>query len=282
MKIGIDLGGTNYRIGLLDDQNNVVSLTRRTLETKKGKDIIHNIINDLKDIDMENIKGIGFCAPGHVDPTECTISNASNISYEEKIEIGKIFSETFHKPIFIDNDANCAGLAEATIGAGKDKEAVYYITISTGIGASYIIKGKIMHGVHGSLGEIGSCLLNRDPKIRLEKSSAGPAIAQKGREQLNLSSCEEVFDDAKQGNEISLKIIDETFNNLAFTLANIVYIADPECFVLGGGISNNFAFFYPILMKHYAYYAKDAYETIPILKASLQESGVIGAALLIE
>ena len=281
MKIGIDLGGTNYRIGLLDDEYNLISLSKKVLTCKDGNEIIKSIINDLNEYDMNEIEGIGFCAPGIIDVKNCIMYASSNLDYENKIEIGKIFQSQFHKKIFIDNDANCAGLAESKLGAGKDKSSTYYITHSTGIGAAYIIDGQIIHGAHNCLGEIGACLLNKKPKIRLENSSAGPAIAKKGLD-INLSTSEKVFMEAKNGNEKALNIIEEVFDNMAFVLANISYIADPDCFVLGGGISNNFDFYYPILMKYYKHYAKDAYENIPVLKANLQEPGVVGASLLIK
>lgn len=280
MKIGIDLGGTNYRIGLVDDDNNIVSLLKKKSETNEGEIILNNIVEDLKQFDLCNISRIGFCAPGYIDSNNLTISNTSNLIIKDKLEVGKAIRTIFNGEIKMDNDANCAGLAEAINGAGKDYHYVYYITHSTGIGASFIEDGVIKHGSHNALGEIGSCLLNKEPKIRLEKSSAGPAIKNKGMELLNLQSSEEVFEKAKQGDEIALNILEEVFSNLAFTIANICYIVDPDCFVLGGGISNNFDFYYPILMKYFKYYANEYSEGVPIKKAILEEPGVLGASLL--
>lgn len=282
MKIGIDLGGTNYRVGLLDEQNNIVNLIQRKNDTLDVNAIIQSIITDISDLDLTNVRGIGFCAPGTVDSKNKIIDGASNLDMGNGIEIGKIFNEIFKLPIYVDNDANCAGLAEAILGAGKGYKYVYYITHSTGIGASFIIDGNIIAGNNNSLGEIGSCLLNMEPKLRLENTTAGPAIAQKGKELLNTDTTRDVFDLAKQGDEKALNIIDDTFKNLAFTIANISYIVTPDCFVLGGGISNNFDFYYPVLAKWYKYFAKDSFNSIPIKKASLNEPGVIGASLLIK
>lgn len=281
MRIGIDLGGSNYRVGLVDDNFNIVSIIKRRLNTKDGKQIIENIVSDLKTIDLTNVSGIGFCAPGLVDSKNKTVQDASNLAIDGKLEIGKIFNEIFNLPVYLDNDANCAGLAEAILGAGKQYDSVYYITHSTGIGASYILNKKIISGEHNVLGEIGSCLLSKQPKQRLEKTSAGPAIGKLGQELLNVDDSYKVFDLAKNGNEIALSILDDIFANLAFTMANIAFIVDPGCFVLGGGISNNFDFYYPLLKKYFDYYAGDSYSKLPIIKASFDEPGIIGASLLI-
>ena len=282
MKIGIDLGGTNYRIGLVDDNYNIVSLIKKTLDTKDANEIVKSIVNDISSFDLSSVSGIGFCAPGMIDVENCTMADATNLDMGGKIEVGKIFNSIFHLPIYIDNDANCAGLAESIVGAGKNHKSVYYITHSTGIGASYIIDGKVIRGAHNCLGEIGSCLLNKQPKLRLEKSSAGPAIALKGKELLGTNITQDVFEEVKKGNKKAQDIIEEVCANLAFTMANIVYIADPECFVLGGGVTNNYEIYKDTLMKYYQYYASEAYTNIPVYKASLSEPGVIGASLLVK
>ena len=162
--IGVDLGGTNVRAAIVDEDGKVLIQKKSPSYAQEGKEkVMDTIINLIKSLpDYESCSGIGVGVPGPCDEKTGSMVLATNLPGFEGYSIANKLEETFHMPSFIDNDANVAALAEALVGAGKGKKVVYYVTLSTGIGGGLVINGECISGKHGFTGEIANIIIDRN------------------------------------------------------------------------------------------------------------------------
>ena len=291
--IGIDLGGTNVRICKVDEQGKIVQDVKSVSYGLEGpKRIEENILELLKQFDLSDVKSIGFAIPGPVDGERNVITQATNIPGCENYP----FADNIHKvtniPVFLDNDANAAGLAEALLGAGRGYNVVYYLTHSTGIGGGLIIDGKIIQGHKGYAGEVANVIV--DPtgpyypnyhhlnRGGVETLASGTAIGLIGKDKIgeNGDSAKKVFALATEGNSIALEIVDKMAKDFATCLSAISAIVAPDCFVIGGGCTNSSELYFDKLREYFKSMVHEGMREVPILKAELAEPGVLGAAMI--
>lgn len=296
--IGIDLGGTNVRTLLVDENGNSYSEVKDCTEREKGPDFVfEKICNQINSLDLskcgglENVEGIGIGVPGPVDTASGSMIMATNLPGFENYPICKKLTDKFNLPAFIDNDANVAGLAEAILGAGKKYSSVYYVTVSTGIGGAFVVDGKLVSGGRGHAGEIGNIIVKENGYKHgglnpgaAEGETSGTAIVRKGKELLGeslVSHAGNVFELANQGNAIAQGIVDECIEELASMFANIAHTVDPHCFVVGGGVMKAKSYFYDNLVSKFnskIHVGMQGY--IPLLETEIEDCGAIGAAML--
>ncbi|MDR0448116.1 MAG: ROK family protein, partial [Treponema sp.] len=192
----------------------------------------------------------------------------------------------------LNNDANCAGLAEARLGAGKDINSVFYITVSTGIGGAFIYNGELINGAHSSAGEVYNLIVCEDSYSHkganagsLNEVCGGDALARQAEEVFGRPvDAKELYDELYlcQKNPHAVKIINAWFDNLAKGAANIACIVDPEIFIVGGAIALKSEGFLETLTERTKKYLIHP-ELFSIALASLgEDAGLIGAALLVE
>jgi glucokinase len=287
--IGIDLGGTQVRCGLVDEKGNILKEVRALTEANKGNEhVIETIVGLVKSIDgFENAVSIGLGSPGLIDHKNGVVISAANLDFNRfplKDEIQKYFTI----PVYVGNDANVAALAEAVIGAGKNYDIVQYITISTGIGGGLIINGNIVGGLHGCAGEIGNLIVNDEVfNHRLfndgafELNASGTSLTRKA--QVVFPAVEHAGDLFKLAleNEVAQELVDGFIDHVAKAMANIAHVVDPDCFVIGGGVSKSFHYFDEKLLKKYKSYVFEfMHDGIIIEKALLDDPGIVGAAML--
>lgn len=296
--IGIDLGGTNVRTLLVDENGRAYSEVKDNTESEKGPNYVcAKIVRQIEGLDtsacggLHNIEGIGIGVPGPVDTVNGVMIMATNLPGFENYPICSKISDRFNLPVFIDNDANVAGLAEAILGAGKEYPSTYYVTISTGIGGAFIVDGKLVSGGRGHAGEIGNIIVkNNGYKFgalnpgAAEGEASGTAIVRKGKELLGVdkvSHAGDVFRLAADGDLTAKGIIDECISQLATLLANIAHTIDPYCFVIGGGVMKSKEYFYDTLLEQFnakIHVGMRGY--IPLLGTKIDDCGAIGAAML--
>ena len=291
--IGIDLGGTNVRVAKIDENCNIIQEIIKPSHGLKGpkeliRDTIFSCLDEIKDIDK--CEGIGIGVPGAIDPAKRVMTISSNLVGFKDYPFADIVQEKYKIPCFIDNDANAAGLAEALFGSGKNHSIVYYITHSTGIGGGLIINGKVIPGKLGYAGEVGNIIIDRGrEKVNylnagaVESEASGTAITRKAREIFKddeIGGASDVFKLAIDGNNNAIKLIDDATKDFAQLLATIAHVIAPDCFVIGGGVSKASDYYFPILKKYFSSMVHESLRDTPILKASLKEPGVLGAALL--
>ena len=289
--IGVDLGGTNVRAAIVDEEGKVLVQKKSPSYAQEGKEkVMDTIINLIKSLpDYESCSGIGVGVPGPCDEKTGSMVLATNLPGFEGYSIANKLEESFHMPSFIDNDANVAALAEALVGAGKGKKVVYYVTLSTGIGGGLVINGECISGKHGFTGEIANIIIDRNrSKVNylavgaIENEASGIAITRKANEKASkkYKHAGEVFEDAHNGNPVAKEIVDNVVRDLAQLFATIACVCDPDIFILGGGMMQSSDLFLPSVIEKFKEISHTQLHDDEFVLASLEEPGVIGAAML--
>ncbi|NRT72822.1 ROK family protein [Clostridium beijerinckii] len=247
--IGIDIGGTNLRAAILDNEYNLIDKFKIDNIVEKGaKCNIDNLINMITEKwNKYKVEAIGVACPGPLDIRNGVIINPPNLRGWEGFKIKKHFEEHFELPVIVNNDANLAGYCEARIGAAKNAESVYYITLSTGVGGGFIYKNQIVNGFNNIAGEVCNMIINED-KYRhaglnsggLEGQCSGVSISRIGSGKCGQEfSTKDIFDKASGGDVDCLDVLNEWTINLSKAIANIITTVDPEVIVLGGSVILN-------------------------------------------
>jgi len=306
--IGIDLGGTNLRTGLVDRNGKIHH--RLSIKTENNADpqtisnqifyLIDEIINvgaGLKPA-PPNIIGVGLGSPGLVDKKGETILFSPNLPLWRNIPIKRMVSERFSVPCVLENDANAAAWGEKWVGAGKEADSLVMLTLGTGIGGGIIINNKLWRGVNNVAAEIGHMVIQMDgPKCScgnygcIEAYASATALVRRFKELLKSGmpsslkdagdvTAKMINDAAFQGDKASLDVIKETGHYLGVALVNIMHVLNPEVIVLTGGmIGSGDLLMNPIkqVIKEKAFEAS-AKETKIVFSQLGNDAGIIGAA----
>lgn len=301
--VGVDLGGTNIGVGLVDKNGKVLKNKIELTKKEFGpKGVISQMIKMAKDVFPKNgaVLGIGIGSPGPLDLKRGLVISTPNLPGWKRVDILTPFKKEFKVPIFLNNDANAAALAEWKFGAGCGTKNMIYLTISTGIGGGIIINGKLYVGF-GNAGEIGHTIIDLKSKYRcgcgiygsLEALASGTGIAKQFQQKLKIEgtptplnkiTAKEVFSMAKKGDKKAKKIVNEALAALGTGLLNCIHIFDPEVIVLGGSLATKnkgtvFPFVREFVRKRAMPVLKD---NIKILPAKLgKDAGIVGAAVLV-
>ena len=258
--LGVDMGGTKI-YGALSNLGGVVidelSIDRRGAQGDESYAALIGLIDTLLGsprLENRPVRGIGVGVPGITWHKEGVVRWAYSLNWKDFPLKAKL-AERYHLPITVDNDVNLAALGELWFGAGQNCQNMVMIAIGTGIGAGIIIDGTLYRGANEAAGEIGNMLPG--PKFlgrnflefgALESVASGTGIVERARhimkshhspEDLENLLAEDVFEAARQGQKWACRLIDETVDYLAVTVANLAASFDPELIVLGGGISRS-------------------------------------------
>lgn len=289
--IGIDLGGTNVRVALVTEKGEILEEVKRTSQSDLGPvkvlDNILNMVDALEHKDEAVAVGVGI--PGPVDQEKGCITIATNLKDFEYFPVVEYLKQRLHLPVYMDNDANVAGLAEALVGSGKGEKVVYYITHSTGIGGALVVNGQVVSGRYGYAGEVANIIVDRyRPKLNhlnagaVENWASGTAMVIQGQEKISkeITSAKQVFDLAEEGHEVAKEIIDSMMTDFAMMLSIISHVCDPNVYVLGGGVTKSKDHYLDEVVKRYKQMVHKGMRDTKFELASLEEPGVIGAAML--
>lgn len=255
--LGIDIGGTKTAVCISDFKGNIIEIGKFPTEPHLGVDSLIKKIADCykilllkSDINSSQIRFAGVACPGPLDLKTGRIVHIATMGFVD-IPIKDLLSKALGLPVFLENDANCAALAESIIGVGKGAESLVYVTVSTGIGCGITVDGKILSGAFSSAGEVGHLTVVPNGKECpcgkkgcLELYASGTAIAKtasnlKGRQ----IETKEVFALAKSGDREMQGIIDDAADKLGLGLSHIIQVVDPEVIVLGGSVTKDYNFF---------------------------------------
>lgn len=237
----IDIGGTSIKVAVLDKKGDIHHKDSLEVhqDVEKFTEIIVSWVEKIKkDFD---IQGLAISSPGAVDKKSGIVGGASAIPCIHGPNWKEIFGEKCGLKVSIENDANCAALAEAFSGSGKNIEDMMFIVCGTGIGGAIVHKGEIHSGKHLHGGEFGYMLMEEENgEFRNFSDVASTmSLVRKVRKAYNDDSWDglKIFEEAKNGNEICQQAIDRFYFNLAKGIFNLQYIYDPEVILLGGAIS---------------------------------------------
>lgn len=292
--LGIDLGGSNVRLAVVNEEGQIIEEIKRSSLADQGPVIVLNNIIEMSQSlkHLSDCVAIGVGVPGPVDTKQGVMTLSTNIKGFTGYPVVEFLKNKFNLPVYMDNDANVAGLAEAVFGAGKGFGIVYFITHSTGIGGALIVDGKVVSGRKGYAGEIGNIIIDRNrPAYKsinslnagaVENEASGSALVRKAQEQLDpkITSAYDIFKLAETGNPRAQKLIEEMAFDMAMLLQAIAHVVDPHVFVLGGGVTKSKEKYWKQMIHHYQDLVHSNMQDTPFVSAKLSEPGVIGAAAL--
>jgi len=294
--IGIDLGATFVKMGLVDDFGKVYF--RRKIETVFSSDraslidaIICNI-RDIIEISGRPVSGVGIGVPGPVDSKKGVVHYFPNIKGWEGVRLKSILEKKLGLPVELDNDVNAMTLGEFVFGAGKNCNNLVCLTLGTGVGGGIIIDGKLYRGGSMCAGEIGHMPINETgPKCNcggiacLERYIGNKYILEKARKTFgNKVTLEALTSLAKFGNKKAIAIWRDVAEKLSVALTEVVNLLNPDKIVIGGGVSKAGELILSPLRKQIKVRAmKDQAAHVKIIAAKLgADAGIIGASLLLK
>lgn len=311
--VGVDIGGTNLKAGLVDE-NGVLLATQKMKVASIADDdglawTVASLVQELAhtvNISVSDVASVGVGVPGTVEIRSGSINYTCNLPLRN-VPLRKLFHRYLSIPLYIENDANCAALAEFLVGAGRDSKRFVTITLGTGVGAGIVHNGKIYHGANGMAGEVGHMVIQRGglpcpcgrhgcweqyaSATALKRMTAAALaahpdsiLAQVVAENDGRVSGQSAFIAARRGDPVGQQVCDEYVDYLACGVVNVVNIFQPDTLAIGGGVSNEAEeqLLLPVQQRV-------ARESIPcgrdrrtrIVKAELgNRAGLIGAALL--
>lgn len=230
----IDVGGTTIKYASFDSGK---LANKGTKETPKTLELFYQSLIDIKKEISEfvDITGVAISCPGAVSKADGVIYGASAIPYIHNFPIKNAVEAYLGLPVSMENDANCAALAEVSYGAGKDYQDLLFFVVGTGIGGAVVLDKKIRHGVHLMGGEFGFMMMN-DGTLSENASPVQMANRYNVLHGTNFSG-EEIFVLAENGDIDAEEAVETLFDSLARAIFNLQYALDPEIVLLGGGIS---------------------------------------------
>lgn len=271
------------KYGLINQNGEILEKHEMATEAKKGGgQILEKVLKIVEDFNsIHEIEGVAISTAGMVDTEKGAIRYASElIPNYTGVNFKEPIKEKFGLDCTVENDVNCAGLAEYTSGAGKDSKIALVLTIGTGIGGCAIINGEVYRGASGSALEVGYM---RVKDSTFETLGSAKALVERVAELKNENpedwDGKKIFDLAKSGDELCNQAIDEMCEVLAIGIANISYVLNPDAVILGGGIMAQEEYLYGIIdEKLKNHLEKPLYEQISLKFASNQNAaGMLGA-----
>ena len=311
--IGIDLGGTNIKAGIVDNNGNI--LRSDSIETKKGagaKVLIQDMAKlvqrliDLEGITADKIKHIGIGVPGIADNQAGIVVKAVNINFSN-VNIRHEMQKYFDVPVYVENDANCAALAESLFGEAKGVKNSITLTLGTGIGGGIIINNEIYQGSNCAAGELGHISLIMDGElcgcgrrgcfeayasatalknqaISTVRDNKDTLMYEKVNGDIDKIDAKVVFDCAKANDKVANQIVDKYIKYLTEGIITLINVFQPDVIAIGGGVSNAGQYFLDKVrnvIKNSYEMARDLDKRTVVCQAKLGNSaGIIGAAFL--
>ena len=303
---GVDIGGTTVKMGLFEENGNILDkweiVTRVEDEGKEIlPDIAVSILEKTKEHGLEktDIIGIGVGVPAPVT-ADGIVNGSANLGWTYK-EVKRELEELTGITSVIGNDANVAALGEMWKGGGAGQKNMVMITLGTGVGGGVIINGRVITGEHGAGGEVGHLCVNYDEQDTcgcgnhgcLEQYASATGIVRLAKKRLERENREtvlkkesvtakDVFDAVKAGDAVAIDVAEEFGNYLASGLMNLAVIADPAVIVIGGGVSKAGEVLIPFIQKPYSEKAFFANRDIEFKLATLgNDAGICGSAKMI-
>lgn len=305
--VGIDIGGTNCVLGIVDQMGQIVFEHKlRTTEYELVEQFVeasYEILHpELLKIGYVNCKGIGIGAPNG-NFYKGTVEFAPNLLWKGVLPLRTLFTERFEVNVVVTNDANAAAIGEMTYGVAKGMRDFIMVTLGTGVGSGFVANGKMIYGHDAFAGELGHVIAIRDGrecgcgrKGCLETYTSATGIVRTAKEFIqkeNYSSIlasksdltsKDIFDAATQNDKLALDIFEYTGKILGQTLADAVAITSPEAIILFGGLAQAGKFIFEPTSKYLEANLLKIYQgKVKLLPSSLKESdaAILGAASLV-
>ena len=312
-RVGVDLGGTNIAVGVVDDDFNIIGRGKlKTNLPRPAQAIFDDIAAAVRmavadaGITMDQVASIGIGTPGSVNKATGMIDFANNLDFNHVPAKDMLVKSLGCENVYIDNDANCAALGEALAGAGKGRDSFVAITLGTGVGSGIVIDGKLVNGVNYAAGEMGHMVIVVDGEqcncgrrgCWERYASATALIAQtkdamvQNQDSLMWKLVDDnidrvngrtAFDAMRQGDETGKKVVARYIYYVSVGIINIINALQPEVICISGGISHEKDTLLQPIRTHikrerYSIYSEKQTEICCAVLGN--DAGIIGAALL--
>lgn len=310
--IGIDLGGTNIAAGIVEENGTIIKKgsvpTGRTRPSGEIVEDMCSLVKRLMDetgINESQVDSIGIGSPGIPDRKNGIIIYNCNLGFRN-VPIRQLMQRHFNLPVYLENDANCAAIAESVAGAAKGEPYAVAITIGTGIGGGVIIDNKLYTGFNGAGGELGHVVIQMDGEpctcgrkgcweayssatalirqtIRAARNNPQSVIHQLVNGDLDKVDAKTAFDAARLGDETGRQVVEQYIEMLADGLANMINIFQPSVVVLGGGVSKEGENLLGPLrekVRRRTYCAEGVPNTRLVAAQMGNDAGIVGAAFI--
>ena len=311
--IGVDLGGTNIAVGIVNENYEIVKKgSVPTLAQRGPEPIVHDMAELCKkllaecEIAMDDVTGAGIACPGTVNPATGIVEYANNIKFSD-FPLVALFSKEMVMPaenVKIGNDANLAALGEAVAGAAKGASSSVMITLGTGVGGGVILDGKMLMGCAFGGAELGHTVIELNGRqcscgrkgcfeaycsatalVKLTKekfeATSGTLMHEMCENDINRVGGKTAFAAMKKGDKAGAEVVDAYISYLACGVANLINIFQPEVFTIGGGVSGEGD---NLLVPLKEKVSEQIYSKDKILKTDLRiatlgnDAGIIGVA----
>ena len=309
--IGIDLGGTFIKAGVVDEEYNIVAkaslptiLTDAEALSDQIAKTVYEALTEAK-LTLADIESVGVCSPGAADSKNGIIVWANNLPFKDTPLGPMVSARLENKPVYLDNDANVAAYGEVVAGAAKGIDDAVVVTLGTGVGGGIIIDGKIYSGFNGFGAEMGhmvveyngrQCTCGRKGCIEAYASATGLINMTKEAMEANPDSklwevaktLDEVdgktaFDAMRMGDAAGIEVVNTYIEYLGCGLSNFVNIFQPEVLLIGGGVcKEGETLLAPLreILKRETYHIEGRPVTTLKVCALGNDAGTIGAAML--
>ena len=309
--IGVDVGGMSIKAGLVDEEGNI--LYKHSCPTGVERGYVA-VIRDIAQLglatvaksghSMVEVKAIGIGIPGIMDQHTGIVPFCTNLAWHD-VPILEEMKQYTDLPVYVDNDATVAGLAESVKGVSAGTKDSVFVTLGTGVGGGIIINGKPFSGAHGVASEIGHmvtvagglpCTCGK--RGCWERYASATALIRAGRVlcaekpgcplmqavdgDIRTLTAKDVIDLAMDGDADCVKIFDDYIYHLVVGLTNLINVYDPEVIVLGGGVSHSGEFLLNAvraLLPKYVFFKSMPYAKVELAQLT-NDAGIIGAAML--
>lgn len=309
--IGVDLGGTNVAIGIMDESYQLVRKGSTPTPANDPEGIVQAMADlcsklvEEAGISFDDVAYAGIASPGIVDREAGEVVYANNINFKH-FPLSKLLMDKIPlKAVYLENDANAAALGEAKAGAARGTKNSVMITLGTGVGGGIIIDGKVYMGSNCAAGELGHIVIEKDGRpctcgrkgcweayssatglIRMTKEKLEACPDSKMHERVQKDgkvSGRTAFDMSREGDKAAQEVVDTYISYLACGIGNLINIFQPEILVIGGGISgekeNLLAPLRPLMLTES--YGGGVVKATELKIAELgNDAGIIGAACL--
>lgn len=306
LAIGVDLGGTQVRVALVDSKGAVLARAATSTDTAGGPRAVVQQIRQLvaeatRGIEPSLLAGVGVCAPGPLDGEAGVVLGIPTLPGWVDIPIVEWLHEALSLPITLENDGVAAAMGEWRFGAGRGLRNFVYVTVSTGIGGGVIADGHMLRGRRRLAAHLGHMtILPQGEVCRCgnqgcwEAQASGTALGDFARKLAADTPGSDLFkhgpsvnarhvmEAARAGDELALRLVAREAELLGIGIVNLLHLFSPDAVVIGGGVSSGFDLLRPGIERHIGSCALPPFRDVPVVAAQLgRKSGVVGAASLL-
>ena len=291
LTLGIDLGGTQLRVAVVDQQGQVLRRAAMATDVAGGPNaIIAQMIKLASDVGVgfqDRIRAAGVSSPGPLDLERGRTSDLPTLPGWFDFPLRDTLAEKLVLPVVLENDGIAAANGEWKFGAGRGLNHLVYVTVSTGIGGGVVVDGHLMHGRRGMAGHVGHMMIAPDGPICgcggkgcLEALASGTAFGVAARA-AGFTDGKHAVELARAGVEKAKGLVDQEAQWLGYGFASLLHLYSPERLIIGGGLSAALDLMMPVIRAQIDRHAMPAFRNVEVVPAALGDNaGLIGAAAL--